>query len=70
MDLNIYILVILRYHIFRVILLIHKGYFHEHNTLPRHGETRSAIDEQIETGFKKTPPTTHSNVRWRKKVQR
>jgi hypothetical protein len=70
MDLNICILVILRYHIFVLALRIHKSYFHGHDTLPLHGETPSAIDEQTETGPKKTPPTTHSNVRWRKKDQR
>ncbi len=33
-----------------IILHIHKGYFHGHNTLPLLGETCSAIDEQTETG--------------------
>jgi hypothetical protein len=71
MDLNICTLVILRYHIFFVFFLHnHKSYFHGHNTLPLHGETRSAIDEQTETGPKKTPPTSHLNVRWRKKDKR
>jgi hypothetical protein len=49
--------------------IVHKGYFHGHNTLPLHGETRSAIDEQTEYGSRKTPPTTHSNVRWRKRIR-
>jgi hypothetical protein len=50
-----------------LVLHIHKNYFCGHNTLPLHGKTHSAIDEQTETGPKKTPPTTHLNVRWRKK---
>ncbi len=54
---------------FVLVLRIHKSYFHGHNTLPLHGKTCSAIDEQTETGPKKTPPTAHSNVRWRKKDQ-
>jgi hypothetical protein len=71
MDLNIYTLVGLRYHFFST----HPPYqykvnFHGHDTLPLHGKTHSAIDEQAETGPKKTPPTTHLNVRWRKKDQR
>ena len=67
-KLNICILVILRYNISNLnILRIHISYFHGYDTLPLHGKTRSAIDEQTETGPKKTPPTTHSNVRWRKK---
>jgi hypothetical protein len=71
MDLNIGILVILRYLIFVILALcIHKSYFHGHDTLPLHGGTCSAIDEQTKTGLKKTPPTTHSNVRWIKKDQR
>jgi hypothetical protein len=70
MDLNICIIVILRYHIFVLVLRMHKSYFHGHDTLSLHGETRSAIDEQTETGPKKTPPTTDLNVRWRKKDQR
>jgi hypothetical protein len=49
--------------------IVHKGYFHGHDTLPLHGKTRSAIDEQTENGSKKTPPTTHSNVRWRKRIR-
>ncbi len=53
MDLNICTLIILKYHIFVLILHIHKGYFHGHNTLPLHGKTRSAIDEQTETGSKR-----------------
>jgi hypothetical protein len=70
-TLNICILVILRYNISNLnILRIHISYFCGHDTLPLHGETRSAIDEQTETGPKKTPPTTHSNVRRRKKGQR
>ena len=52
-----------------LIFRIHKSYFHGHDTLPLHGKTCSAIDEQTETGPKKTPPTTHLNVRWRKKDQ-
>jgi hypothetical protein len=70
-KLNICILVILRYNISNLnILRIHISYFCGHDTLPLHGETSSAIDEQTETGPQKTPPTTHSNVRWRKKDQR
>jgi hypothetical protein len=49
-----------------LILHIHKGYFYGHNTLSLHGKTCSAIDEQTENGSRKTPSTTHSNVRWRK----
>jgi hypothetical protein len=58
-------------HIIQIIFssIVHKGYFHGHDTLPLHGETRSAIDEQTETGPRKTPPTTHSNVRWRKRIR-
>jgi hypothetical protein len=52
MDLNICILVILRYHIFVLIFRIHKSYFDGHDTLPLHGKTHSAIDEQTETGPK------------------
>jgi hypothetical protein len=59
----------LRYHIFVLILCIHISYFHGHDTLPLHGKTRSAIDEQTEPGSRKTPPTTHSNVRWRKMIR-
>jgi hypothetical protein len=63
-KLNISILVILRYNISDLnILRIHISYFRGHDTLPLHGETCSAIDEQTETGPKKTPPTTHLNVR-------
>ena len=70
-KLNICILVILRYNISNLtILRIHISYFRGHGTLPLHGKTCSAIDEQTQTGPKKTPPTTHSNVRWRKKDQR
>jgi hypothetical protein len=66
--LNICILVILGYNISNMnILRIHISYFRGHDTLPLHGKTRSAIDEQTETGPKKTPPTTHANVRWRSK---
>ncbi len=36
-----------------IILHIHKGYFNGHETLPLHGETPSAIDEQTETGSKR-----------------
>jgi hypothetical protein len=70
MDLNVCTLVGLRYHTFVLILRIHIRHFHGHDTLPLHGKICSAIDEQTETGPKKTPPTTHSNVRWRKKDQR
>jgi hypothetical protein len=52
-----------------LIFHIHKGYFHVHDTLPLHGKTCSAIDEQTETGSKKTPPRTHLNVRWRKRIR-
>ncbi len=70
-KLNICILVILRDNISNLnILHIHISYFRGHNTLPLHGKTCSAIDEQTETRPKKTPPTTHSNVRWIKKDQR
>ncbi len=70
-NLNICILVILRYNIPNLnILRIHISYFCGHNTLPLHGKTHSAKDEQTETGPEKTPPTTHLNVRWRKKDQR
>jgi hypothetical protein len=70
-KLNTCILVILGYNIYNLnILCIHIGYFRGHDTLPLLGKTCSAIDEQTETGSKKTPPTTHSNVRWRKKDQR
>jgi hypothetical protein len=70
-NLNICILVILRYNLSNLnILCIHISYFYGHNTLPLHGKTCSAIDEQTETGPKKTPPTTYLNVRWRKKDQR
>ncbi len=69
-KLNIF-LVILRYNISNLnIFRIHISYFRGPNTLPLHGKTCSAIDEQTETGPKQTPPTTHSNVRWRKKDQR
>ena len=46
------------------------SYFRGHDTLPFHGKTCSAIDEQTETGLEKTPPNTHLNVRWRKKDKR
>ncbi len=59
----------LQYHIFVLVLRIHISYFHGHDTLPLHGETCSAIDEQTETGSRKTQPTTHSNVRWRKRIR-
>jgi hypothetical protein len=54
-----------RIHIIQIIFssIVHKDYFHGYNTLPLHGETRSAMDEQTENGSRKTPPTTHSNVR-------
>jgi hypothetical protein len=86
MDLNICILMISKYNICKLnicILLfskynisnlntlhIHRSYFRGHDTLPLHGVTCSAIDEQTETGPKKTPLTTHLNVRWRNKDQR
>ncbi len=67
-NLNICILVILRYNISNLnILCIHVCYFCGHYTLPLHGKTCSAINEQTETGPQKTPPTTHLNVKWRKK---
>jgi hypothetical protein len=70
-KLNICILIILRYNVSNLnILCIHISYFRGHETLPLHSKTCSAIDEQPETGPKKSPPTTHSNVRWRKKDQR
>jgi hypothetical protein len=69
-KLNICILVILRYNESNLnILRIHISYFSGRDILPLHGKTCSAIDEQTETGPKKTQPTTHSNVRWRKKGQ-
>jgi hypothetical protein len=69
-NLNICILVILRYNISNLnILHIHISYFCGHNTLPLHGKTCSAIGEQTETGPNKTPPTTHLNVRWRKRIR-
>ncbi len=49
--------------------IVHKGYFHGQNTLPLHCKTCSAIDEQTENGSRKTPPTTHLNVRWRKMIR-
>jgi hypothetical protein len=49
--------------------IVHKGYFHGHDTLPLHGKTCSATDEQTENGSRKTPPTTHSNVRWRIRIR-
>ncbi len=52
-----------------IFLIFHKGYFHGHDTLPLHGKTPSAIDEQTETGPRKTLLTTHSNVRWRKRIR-
>jgi hypothetical protein len=70
-KLNICILMISKYNLSNLnILRIHVSYFRGHNNLHLHGETCSAIDEQTETGPQKTPPTTHSNVRWRKKDQR
>jgi hypothetical protein len=36
---------------------------------PSMARLASAIDEQTETGPQKTPPATHSNVRWRKKIR-
>jgi hypothetical protein len=52
-----------------LILHIHKGYFHEHGTLPLHGKTCLAIDEETKNGSRKTPPTTPSNVRWRNRIR-
>jgi hypothetical protein len=52
-----------------LVLRIHRSYFHGHDTLPLRDETCSAIDEQTETGPRKTPPTNHSNVRWRKRIR-
>jgi hypothetical protein len=53
-NLNICIFVILRYNIYNLnILCIHISYFRGHDTLPLHGKTHSAIDEQTETGPKK-----------------
>jgi hypothetical protein len=49
--------------------IVHKGYFHGHDTLLLHGKTLSAIDEQTENASRKNPPTTHSNVRWRKRIR-
>jgi hypothetical protein len=70
-KLNICILIISKYNISNLnILCIHISYFCGHDTLLLHGETCFTIDEQTETGPKKTPPTTHLNVRWRKKDQR
>jgi hypothetical protein len=69
-KLNRCILVILRYNVSNLnILHIHISYFQGHDTLPLHGQTHSAIDEQTETGPKKTPTTTHLNVRWRKSIR-
>jgi hypothetical protein len=68
-KLNISILVILRYNISNLNILCIHIITHGHDTLPLHGETRFAMDEQTETGPKKTQHTTHSNVRWRKKDQ-
>jgi hypothetical protein len=69
-KLNICILVILRYNISNEYPLYPYKLFPMGTTLFLiHGETRSAIDEQTETGPKKTPPTTHSNVRWRKRIR-
>jgi hypothetical protein len=70
MDLNTCTLVGLRCCILVLFLRIHISFFHGHDTLPLHGKTCSAIDEQTETGPKKTPPTTHLNAGWRKKDQR
>ncbi len=62
---------IIRYNISKLnILRIHISYSRGHDTLPLQGKTCIAIDEQTETGPKKIPPTTHLNVRWRKKDQR
>jgi hypothetical protein len=68
-DPKIPVLVILRYHIFVLVLRIHISYFCGHDTLPLHGKTCSAIDEQTETGPKKTPSTIHLDVRWRKRIR-
>ncbi len=61
----------IRIHIIRIVSssLVHKGYFHGHDTLLLHGKTCFAIDEQTENGSRKTPPTTHLNVRWRKRIR-
>jgi hypothetical protein len=70
-KLNICILMFSKYNICKLnILRIYISYFRGHDTLPLHGKTCSVIDEQTETGPKKTPPTTHSNVMWRKQDQR
>ncbi len=53
MDLNICTLAIKGTIFLVLILQIHTGYFHGHNTLPLHGKTRFAIDEQTETGSKR-----------------
>ncbi len=60
----------LQYHIFLLVLGIHISYVHGRDTLPLHGKTCSAIDEQTETGSRKTPPTTHSKCEVEKKDQR
>ncbi len=52
-NLNICILVIVGYHIFVFVLRVHISNFRGHNTLPLHGKTQSAIDEQTETGPKR-----------------
>jgi hypothetical protein len=36
-----------------LVLHIYTDYFHGHDTLPLHGKTCSAIDEQTETGSKR-----------------
>jgi hypothetical protein len=38
---------------FVLILRVHKSYFYGHDTLPLHGKTHSAIDEQTETRSKR-----------------
>ncbi len=61
MDLNIDTLMCLRYHILYVSIIAQKGFIHGHDTLSLHGKNHSAIDEQTETGSKRTPPTTCIN---------
>ncbi len=70
MDLNIDTLMCLRYHTLFVSSIVQKGFIHGHDTLPLHGKNHSAIDEQTETGSKRTPPTTHMNCEVEEKDQR
>ncbi len=60
MDLNKCTLVTLGTIFLLIILHIHKGYFHGHDTLPLHGKTHAAIDEQTETGSKRL----HLQLTW------